>query len=714
MHKTLFCLATTICLCVLVSCSSDSKTASDTPDVTAAADQSSVPDLVLDDADPTGPDLPPQPTDCTLDVDCDDQNPCTIGACNQGQCQYTDNDGASCDDGDPCTVDDICQAGVCSPVPLNCDDDNDCTEDSCVDGECKNKVSKEPQCELEIVVETPDRAQTIHAGGAVEVAGEVISPAGPVQFLKLNGDNVPVKGDGSFSTALFADPGINVLEFNARDSFDRNAKTVRSFLFAEELYQVGDDKAVVYMSDAARVFLRKDVWDDDNSGDLDDIATVAFEVVNNLDVNQFIPSGIIYDTATCTWTIDISQVDYKLQSIDLDPDVGVIKLSGSFINFQAWIDAVAPWCPDGHGWILADKINFDAELEVIIANGSVIIELSYIDVEIVGAEVDLVEGLASYFDWIVNWFDGTFTDLIEEKLETYLPQELVPLLVSLLNEFLEKEQEIPIPPIPGTTSSLPLILKTYPEDADLSTAGTAFTVSVGIGSKKLVKHDAPGTFKRGDCKGQDTGIFYLPRAQKLEAAVSEDLINQILFQLWWGGHFTASITSDILDPLLEDFQISGLVVKLDPYLPPIFTSCTASGKSEVQLGDANVWASFSMGDQNGEVELFASIKVETDVVAGEGALGLTVGEVTTLGLDVVSASGMMKGNEQLMEQLLTEVVVNVLIKDYLSEVLAAYPIPSINLGALMPDYFTPGTVVHFKPTGSSHDLGYILLTGEPD
>jgi hypothetical protein len=696
-----------------VGCGNDSRTDGqlDTP---SSTDLISQPDLAGEEDAASVPELPPQPTDCNLDVDCDDSNPCTVGTCDDGQCSYVDNDGASCDDGDLCTVDDICQGGLCAPTPLDCDDGNACTDDSCVGGECKNKVSKEAACAMDIVVDTPARAATIHAGGAVEVAGKVVSPAGPVQFLKLNGDNVPVKGDGSFATALFAQPGINVLEFNARDAFDRNAKTVRSFLFAEELYQVGDDKAVVYMSDAARVFLRKDVWDDDNSGDLDDMATVVFQVVNNLDVNEFIPSGIVYETATCTWTIDISQVDYALQSVDLDPDLGVLKLKGNFINFQAWLDAVAPWCPDGHGWILADEITFDAELEVKVANGSVIIELSYIDVEIVGAEVDLVDGLASYFDWIINWFDGTFTGLVEEKLESYLPEELMPLLVSLLNEFLEKEVQIPIPPIPGTTSSLPLVLKTYPEDADLSTAGTAFAVSVGIGSKKLINHTSPGTFKRGDCKGKDTGPFYLPEAQKLEAAVSEDLINQVLFQLWWGGHFNVSLTSDILDPLLEDFDITGLVVKLDPYLPPIFTSCTPSGESEVQLGDANVWASFSMGDQNGEVDLFASIKVAADVVAANGALGLTVGEVTRLGLDVVSASGMMEGNEQLLEQLLTEVVVNILIKDYLSDVLAAYPIPSVNLGALLPEYFNPGTVVTFKPTGSVHDRGYILLSGEPD
>ena len=708
-------LMLTICaLALCVACGTESDPSNE-PDVLQQGDVPAPDDGGLaSDADSPGPDLPPQPTDCKLDVDCDDGNPCTDGGCDGGKCVYADADGEFCDDGDPCTLDDVCLGGSCSTTPIDCEDGNECTLDTCVEGECMTSLSEEAVCELVIQVETPERAQIIHAGGAVEVAGKVVSPAGPLQFLKLNGDSITVKANGAFSTALFADPGINVLDFSARDAFDRNAKTVRSFLFAEELYQVGNDKAVVYMADAARVFLAAQVWDDDNSGDVDDIATVVYAIVNNLDVDALIPSGLLYSGAGCDWTIDISQVDFALQSVDLDPALGILKLKVGFINFEAWIDAVAPWCPDGHGWVTAEKINFDAELEVKVANGSVIVELSYIDVEVVGIDVDLVEGLGQYFDWVVGWFDGTFANLIEEKLETYLPEEIVPMLVSLLNEFLEKEQEIPIPPIPGTTSALPLVLKTYPEDADLSAAGTAFTVSVGIGSKKLIQHEAPGTFKRGDCKGQDTGQFYMPKSHKLEAAVSEDLVNQVLFQLWWGGHFTASITSDILDPLLESFDITGLVVKLDPYLPPLYTSCTPSGAPEVQLGDMNVWASFSMGSKNGEVELFASLKVGAEVVVTGGALGLAVGEVSELGLDVVSAQVMMKGNEELLEQLLTEVLVNILIKDYLADVLAAYPIPVINLGALVPDYFEPGTVVKFKPTNASSSHGFLLLTGEPD
>ena len=73
-------------------------------------------------------------------VDCDDENACTIDTCNvaDGECVYTNEaDETACDaDGDPGT----CQAGVCTGFceGVDCDDENVCTIDACnvADGEC--------------------------------------------------------------------------------------------------------------------------------------------------------------------------------------------------------------------------------------------------------------------------------------------------------------------------------------------------------------------------------------------------------------------------------------------------------------------------------------------------------------------------------------------------------------------------------------------------
>ncbi len=72
---------------------------------------------------------------------CDDGNPCTADSCllSTGQCFNSGDDSLACDDGSECTLGDACVAGACVPGPgPGCDDDNDCTLDACDDGLCKH------------------------------------------------------------------------------------------------------------------------------------------------------------------------------------------------------------------------------------------------------------------------------------------------------------------------------------------------------------------------------------------------------------------------------------------------------------------------------------------------------------------------------------------------------------------------------------------------
>lgn len=661
------------------------------------------------------------PTDCDIDADCDDHNECTLATCAAGKCLYQQLDGQSCDDGDTCTLNDVCVQSQCLGLAIVCDDGNDCTEDGCKDGQCTAKALSTTGCKLEIVLDSPGRASTLFATGAVEIVGKVNVPVGEIDSLTLNGTKVSVQQDGSFESAVSPSPGINILDFVAMDTVNRSDRLVSSFLYAEELYQVGTDKALVMMPNSTRAFLRADLWDDNDNTDLDDFASVAFAAVNTLDVGQFIPSPLFAEgegptLLWCEWTLDISDISYELEDIDLTTLPGSMIFSGSFVDLAAYVDAVAEWCPDAHGWVYADRIEFSAKLEFWVANGDLYVEVVYIDVEIVDVLVDMEGGAASLFDWLINWFTGPLANKVETELEAYLPEKLIPLLVGLLNSFLEQNLEFEIPPIPGVLSPLPLVLKTEPVEVDLTTGGSAFGMSIGVGSKKLITHKAPGTLKRGDCKGQDDKEFELPKSQKIEAAVSEDLVNQLLFALWWGGHLNFTIDGPTLGELVGFGGLEGLEVTLEPHLPPIYTSCTDSGKGEIQLGDLSVVVSFTMGGDEGVIDMFVSALVEAEIVVvpkpDKNSLGLAVGDVVALGIDVVETEGVVSGAENLMEQLLTDVVVNLLIKTYLVDVLAAFPIPYIDLGAFE-GYFPEGTVVGFNPVAAQHILGFFVLSGNP-
>ncbi|MFZ5441285.1 MAG: hypothetical protein ACOZQL_14855, partial [Myxococcota bacterium] len=85
-------------------------------------------------------------------LDCNDQNPCTLDACDVALgCTHAPNSGASCADNNVCNGAETCSAsGVCMPgAGLDCSDGNPCTLDSCnaVTG-CQHAVQAGISCTL--------------------------------------------------------------------------------------------------------------------------------------------------------------------------------------------------------------------------------------------------------------------------------------------------------------------------------------------------------------------------------------------------------------------------------------------------------------------------------------------------------------------------------------------------------------------------------------
>jgi hypothetical protein len=126
-------------------------------------------DMVYLDYECVGGDCVPTETDWRTDLigceSCDDEDPCTIDTCENGQCVHTPidcdyldgwvEDGSpytSCNGTDVCTYQDMvyldyeCVSGDCVPTEIDwrtdligcesCDDEDPCTIDTCEDGQC--------------------------------------------------------------------------------------------------------------------------------------------------------------------------------------------------------------------------------------------------------------------------------------------------------------------------------------------------------------------------------------------------------------------------------------------------------------------------------------------------------------------------------------------------------------------------------------------------
>ena len=93
-------------------------------------------------------------------------------------------------------------------------------------------------------------------------------------------------------------------------------------------------------------------------------------------------------------------------------------------------------------------------------------------------------------------------------------------------------------------------------------------------------------------------------------------------------------------------------------------------------------------------------------------LTLNIGNVSAMGFDVVSSVFIVGCFFFFNDPATTEIIVNVLIKNYLGDLLAAYPIPFIDLTMFVPD-LPPGSKVKFNIKSVTHDHGFVLATGKP-
>jgi len=110
---------------------------------------------------------------CTIDADCiDDGNVCTDEVCDPGDpgadgagCTHPDNT-AACDDGLFCTSGDLCSGGICSGAALDCNDGNPCTGDACDEGgnACVHNDNTDP-CDDGLFCTTGDTCSGGACGG---------------------------------------------------------------------------------------------------------------------------------------------------------------------------------------------------------------------------------------------------------------------------------------------------------------------------------------------------------------------------------------------------------------------------------------------------------------------------------------------------------------------------------------------------------------------
>lgn len=195
-----------------------------------------------------------------------------------------------------------------------------------------------------------------------------------------------------------------------------------------------------------------------------------------------------------------------------------------------------------------------------------------------------------------------------------------------------------------------------------------------------------------------------------------DLINQLFFAAWWGGHTAVTIPEAYLASYLgNELAGMGLQATLDLHMPPMVSSCGTTSDLEVQVGDVRVTLDYTFAGAPQTTVFFASLRVAVDVSLipgpdGLNAITFAVQEVTQIGAQTMSSTGAGFLDELAVSLLFTEVMADLFISDYLGELVASYPATSVDVGAWVPG-IPSGVDLTFQPLTLNVPGGHLQMGG---
>lgn len=734
MNRPLMYFAMVLTLAACASDETNDAAATDaTVDAQTAPDASgSVDGVTSEDGVDEPEDVFVPPPECTSSADCDDGNPCTKDACGAAGCSYEPDDQASCDDGDACTEADACSVGACAGVARDCDDANECTIDWCDGGECKAAPEESEDCAMKIVIEQPMRASTLTGQGPFYVTGSITSPAS-TPTLTINEEATALSFDGSFNVLFEPSIGINIIDVETMDTYGRSTDVALSFMYAPTVMEPSPDaNTPTLQEDMMGAWLDQEAFDDDDLGDLDDLATVVWLLGETYDVNQAIPHPLITEddgvgALWCDYTVDVQDVQYDVSDVEMDVVSGGMDVSLVMTDFSGFVDAVSDgWdnigCPNAACDLKADAVFLDAKLNVIAsASGDIIFTLASVDVELVlpadNLGVNCTGGTAQFLNWLINWFESTLAEYLEEQLELWAVDELVPLVNGVVGEFTDYQASFTVPSFQNQLAPLPINLRVAPGGATWMDGEAVANLKLGVSAEPSVPYTTPGSIRRSGCGIGLSEEVVLPGASIAEAWVHEDLINHLLYITWRGGLAKLDLNDEIVGPYIGDLGVTNVDMAAELTLPPVITTCTETGELEVQFGDVYAEGSFDYAGAPVAIKGYASARcsVQFKIVEVEDSanqLGVEMLDVLQMAVDIQEIDGMDEAAETLIAQLLSDSMLDLIVNTYLSEVSQSYPMPIVDLDTWLSELNLEKSELTLEMETLKLDHGHLIIGGK--
>lgn len=610
----------------------------------------------------------------------------------EGSVSDTDSGSESDSDSDSQGTDD----GRCE-VAEDCDDGDPCTIDVCADGgACGVMEGDTVACRPMIDVEYPPRAATIQAKSSdefVTVTGTVTSLKGDIQALTLNGEDVTVAADGSFSHEVAPTVGGNTLIFETSDTAEQTRRRVQSFLWGTRFVKPTEPVEGMAPSGIAIYFSQEGIDDGDPSEPYDDLASLLGLAVADLDFSSFFDnSGPIYNTAG--FDIYLDSIDYESSSLALQAVDGGLALQATLSNIEGNLvfDCTTFGCElaggDGTGGFDIDTITITADVLLSVDEESheLVVEVTNSESTVSNLDLYSNNGWTNFLIDIANNL-ANITDGAIESLEDAIDAQLSGALAPLLGEGLQNfnfSTSLDFPSLANEDEVITIDLITdfgltdfhdglAPPEPSPPQGGVIGLRGGGFGDGEP-PYDNLGIPLRNGCE-IEPATFNLTRSAVMEIGLHDDLINQILYGAWRGGLLEFPLPESLIP---ESNLVSDLDVQVTGMLPPVGMDCS-TGELLATIGDIRIDASLNLFDAPVSFTSFTTAVVRVELEAADGEIGISIGDLQSVETELNVNEDTAIATEETLIGVLEGALIDGLIGGLGGEALGGITLPEIDL-----------------------------------
>jgi len=398
-----------------------------------------------------------------------------------------------------------------------------------------------------------------------------------------------------------------------------------------------------------------------------------------------------------------TQMGAYLEALALDTDIDIHKEPGGELDI-----AVANLSIDLIGINIEPLQDLMIDLGAVEFNGQEIFQLGEIPLS------NLVSGINDILsdvliDPILNFLLPRARDLLEPLGETTVTQILQDVLTNFALDL-----PIPIPALPGQTEGTTLDFSTFLSTAIFTEEGGELGLGAGFLTEKKIERDSLGCLLRAGCLVGDYGSPEFDTSEKFEIGAKLDMVNELLFALYWGGGLKLNIDGSVLGDIdLGGFGISDLNLATDFWLPPILDDCNAKSQVALQVGDLFLDVGFKIMGAPLTLGIFVSVSAEAEIFGAGQEIGLNILGITDIGTQILSVEGSLGPFEGMfdIEELIENILVPLILEQVSNLSLGSFPIPEIDLGGLLPG-IPPGTTLTLGNLEISMKKGFLTFGGE--